>query len=132
MKTNDTATLTHPLITAAHLRRKAIIYVRQSSREMAGSIAAQINQAEFARAYGWPEHLIEVIDEDLGKCGSSLEHRNGWQRMLDQIANNKVGAVFAANISRLSRQLIAYEQLRSLVSRHGTLLCIANYVSDPR
>jgi DNA invertase Pin-like site-specific DNA recombinase len=123
--------LTNPLVTAAQLKRKAIIYVRQSTEENPSSRALRESQVELARAYGWPEHLIEVIDEDLGKCGSSLEHRTGWQRMLDQVANNKVGAVFAANISRLSRQLIAYEQLRILASSHGALLCIDNHVIDP-
>jgi hypothetical protein len=34
-------------------------------------VAYQRNQVELARAYGWPEDLIEVIDDDLGKSGSS-------------------------------------------------------------
>jgi len=54
MKTNDAATLTHPLITAEHLRRKAIVYVRQSSMEQVerntGSQIYQRSQLDLARA----------------------------------------------------------------------------------
>lgn len=85
-----------------------------------------------ARAYGWTEDRIEVIDEDLGKSGSSVERRTGWQYMLQQIAANAVGAVFAVNISRLSRQLIDFETLRILASFHGVLLVMDNRISDPR
>jgi DNA invertase Pin-like site-specific DNA recombinase len=118
-----------PLITAEHLGRKAIVYVRQSSqiREETG----RIDQLQLARSYGWTEDLIEVIDEDTGKSGSSVEHRTGWRCMLDQIIAGGVAAIFAASVSRLSRQVIEYEQLRMLASEHGTLLCIGNRVIDP-
>jgi DNA invertase Pin-like site-specific DNA recombinase len=85
-----------------------------------------------ARAYGWPEDSIEVIDEDLGKSGSSVDRRIGWHSMLDQIAANKVGVVFAANISRLAREMLPLENLRLLASYHGTLLCLDSRISDPR
>jgi DNA invertase Pin-like site-specific DNA recombinase len=84
-----------------------------------------------ALAYGWPEELIEVIDEDLGKSGSSVDGRTGWQRMLDQIAANSVGCVFAVNVSRLGRELLAIEQLRLMAMYHGVLLCLDNRLSDP-
>ncbi len=129
------STLTNPLITPEHRRRKAIVYLRQSSVEQVekntGSQAFQRNQVELARAYGWPEDLITVIDEDLGKSGSSVDQRTGWQRMLEEIAANRVGAVFAANISRLGREVLALEQLRVLAQYHGTLLCLDNRFSDP-
>jgi DNA invertase Pin-like site-specific DNA recombinase len=122
-----------PLITAEHLGRKAIVYVRKSShiREETGRRALHLDQFQLARQYGWTEHLIEVIDEDVGKPGSSVEHRTGWRCMLDQIIAGGVAAIFAASVSRLSRQVIEYEQLRMLASEHGTLLCIGNRVIDP-
>src|SRR5215207_9614906 len=96
------AVLVHPLITPEHLRRKAVIYIRQSSIEQVekntGSQSFQRDQEELARQYGWPDHLIEVIDDDLGKSGSSTQRRLGWQRMLNDVAANAVGAIFAANI----------------------------------
>ena len=119
----------YPLIIADHLSRKAIIYVRESA-ENTGSRAISESQVQFARAYGWPEHLIEVIEDDLGKSGASTG-RSGWQRMLANIATNSVGIVFAISVSRLTRQVSAYEQLRSLAADHGTLFCIGNRITDP-
>jgi DNA invertase Pin-like site-specific DNA recombinase len=135
MKTNDKPTLKHPLITPEHLGRKALPYIRQSSVEQVekntGSQTFQRNQVELARSYGWPDHLIEVIDEDLGKSGSTVDRRTGWQRMLKEIAANKVGAVFSVNVSRLGREMLPVEELRILAAHHGTLLCLDGRFSDP-
>ena len=135
MTPNDATNVTHPLITAEHLSRKAIVYLRQSSPEQVeqntGSQAFQRSQIDLARAYGWPDDQIDVIDEDLGKSGSTVDRRTGWQKMLEKIAANKVGVVFAANISRLGRQMLPLEELRLLACYHGTLLCFDNRLSDP-
>src|SRR5262249_23580893 len=123
--------LTHPLITAEHLKRNAIVYVRQSTEENAGSGALHQNQLELAQVYGWPEHQIKVIGEDVGKSGASVDCRTGWQRMLNEIANNAGGIVFATSVSRLTRQTSVHEQLLSLAGDHGTLLCTGNRIIDP-
>jgi DNA invertase Pin-like site-specific DNA recombinase len=135
MTPNQAQILTHPLITAEHLLRKAVVYIRQSSVEQVekntGSQAYQRSQFELAQTYGWPVDRIEVIDEDLGKSGSSVDRRTGWQRMLKEIAANKVGVVFAANVSRLGREMLPLEELRLLASYHGTLLFLDNRFCDP-
>jgi DNA invertase Pin-like site-specific DNA recombinase len=119
-------------ITVKHLSRRAIVYARRSSqlREATGDKTRQLDQIQVARQYGWPTHLIEVIDEDVGKAGSSIEHRSGYQRMLDQIIAGGVGAIFAEGVSRLSRCVTEYERLRTLASDHDTLLCIGNNVIE--
>src|SRR5215470_5556029 len=128
--------LTDSLITPDHLRRKALIYLRQSTpeqvRENTGSTDFQRSQRDLAHAYGWPDHLIEMIEDDLGKSGSSTAGRTGWKAMHDQIAAGKVGAVFVANISRLSRQLIDFEIFRGLASYNQTLLIVDGRVIDPK
>ena len=125
----------HPLITADHLRRKAIIYIRQSTMEQVrhntGSTDFQRTQIEIAREYGWPDHLIQVIDQDLGRSGSSTVTRTGWQLMLDQIDAKKVGAVFATNISRLSRQTLDFETFRVLCALRKVILISDGHVIDP-
>jgi DNA invertase Pin-like site-specific DNA recombinase len=127
--------LTNPLITPGHLGRKALIYIRQSTLDQVvrntGSQALQREQTELARAYGWPEDLIEIIDEDLAKSGSVIDRRTGWQSMLDQIATHGVGCVFSVNISRMGRQLLPIEQLRIMALYHKTLLCLDNRFTDP-
>jgi DNA invertase Pin-like site-specific DNA recombinase len=135
MKSNGGGTLSSPLITAEHRRRKAIVYLRQSSlgqvEKNTGSQAFQRSQFDLARSYGWQDESIQIIDDDLGKSGSSVDRRTGWQSMLEQIAANTVGVVFAANISRLGREMLALEHLRVLAAYHGTLLCLDNRLSDP-
>ena len=131
MQTKEAEGLTHPLVTAEHLKRKAIVYVRLATREQTPDhnrrIARQKNQTQLARRYGWPEHLIEVIDEDTGK---PAHLRTGWQRMLDQIAADRVGVVIAADISRFARELVEVEKLRLLAADHGALLCVDNRIID--
>jgi DNA invertase Pin-like site-specific DNA recombinase len=100
-------------------------------RHNSGSTDFQRNQVELARQFGWPNHLIQVIDEDLGRSGSSTVARSGWKSMLEEIAANQVGAVFAANISRLSRQLIDFESFRVLAAYHKVLLITDGRVIDP-
>jgi trehalose-6-phosphatase len=57
------------LVKASHLIRKAFVYLRQSTRpqveENEGSTGHQREQTRFPREWGWPEELIEVIDEEL-------------------------------------------------------------------
>ena len=81
---------THPLVTSDHLRRKAVTYIRQSSeeqvRENTGSVDFQRGLKSVAQRYGWPESQIEIIDEDLGRSGSSSEGRTG----VAPITNNDV------------------------------------------
>ncbi|HYU52905.1 MAG TPA: hypothetical protein VEK37_08165, partial [Gemmatimonadaceae bacterium] len=61
-------------ITAAHLSRQAIVYLRQSSAAQVEhnreSTERQYALAGKARELGWPEDRILVIDEDLGLSGS--------------------------------------------------------------
>jgi DNA invertase Pin-like site-specific DNA recombinase len=100
-------------------------------RHNSGSTDFQRSQVELARQYGWSDHLIQVVDEDLGRSGSSIVGRSGWKAMLDEIAANQVGAVFAANISRLSRQLLDFETFRVLAAYHQVLLITDGRVIDP-
>ena len=122
MKTIDSNIDIQALITAEHLRRMAIIYVRQSSREAIGGDDQVNTQLAFARRHGWAEHLIEVISEDIGKSGSSVENRSGWHRLLKQIRGGEVGAVFVSNVSRLTRQVSEYDYFATLALENGVLL----------
>ena len=125
----------HPLVTPDHLRRLAVIYIRQSTeeqvRENVGSTAYQRSLTAVAQSYGWPDSLIETIDEDLGKSGSASERRTGWQRLHTMIAAEQVGAVFVATISRLSRQVLDFELFRILAAGHKTLLYADGRFVDP-
>jgi DNA invertase Pin-like site-specific DNA recombinase len=100
-------------------------------RHNTGSTDFQRSQVELARQHGWPDHLIQIVNEDLGRSASSIVGHSGWKSMLDDIAANLVGAVFAANISRLSRQLLDFETFRVLAAYHNVLLVTDKRVIDP-
>jgi DNA invertase Pin-like site-specific DNA recombinase len=125
----------HPLIKPDHLRRRAVVYIRQSTedqvRENVGSTAYQRSLTAVPRSYGWPDSLIEIIDEDLGRSGSSSERRTGWQRLQTMIKADQVGAVFVVTISRLSRQVLDFELFRRLAAKHNTLLYADGRFADP-
>ena len=65
-------------ITANHLSRQAIIYLRQSSAAQVEnnreSTDRQYALAAKARELGWPDRIV-VIDEDLGLSGSGFVAR---------------------------------------------------------
>lgn len=126
---------THPLITGDHLRRQAIIYIRQSSEEQVRhntcSADYQRSLGAVARSYGWRKELIEVIDEDLGVTGSSTVLRSGWERLKQLIAEKRVGCVFVATISRMARQLVDFEVFRLIAAANKTLIYTDGRFVDP-
>src|SRR5205814_4511214 len=68
-------------ITASHLARHAVVYLRQSSAAQVEhnreSTERQYALASKARELGWPAERIVVIDEDLGLSGGGTATRSG-------------------------------------------------------
>jgi DNA invertase Pin-like site-specific DNA recombinase len=69
-------------VTAAHLRRLALVYVRQSTTSQVEynreSTERQYRLAERASELGWQREQINVLDQDLGISGSGLAERAGF------------------------------------------------------
>jgi DNA invertase Pin-like site-specific DNA recombinase len=133
--TNEVSLQTHPWITADHLRRLAVVYMRQSTEEQVqkntGSTQYQRDLATVARDYGWPKSQITIIDEDLGRSGSTTEKRTGLERLQEMIEADQVGAVFVANISRIGRQVLHVEMFRLKAALHNTLLYSDGRFTNP-
>src|SRR5437868_1358627 len=81
--------------------------------------------------FGWPRGRIDVIDEDLGISGRSIEGRSGFQRLLAEVALEHVGMVLGIEMSRLARSCRDWHQLLELCAVFGTLLGDADGVYDP-
>jgi DNA invertase Pin-like site-specific DNA recombinase len=83
-------------ITAEHLARRAVVYVRQSTMtQVLGNTESQRRQyglVDQARTVGFA--TVEVIDEDLGRSGSGVMERPGFQRLVASVCAGSVGAVF--------------------------------------
>lgn len=93
-------------ITASHLSRQAIVYLRQSSAAQVEnnreSTDRQYAHAAKARELGWPDDRIIVIDEDLGVSGSGFVARSGFARVTAAVALAHVGLVLGLEVSRLA------------------------------
>ena len=117
-----------------HLQRKALIYVRQSTmkqvRENTESTARQYGLVDTATALGWRKDLINVIDEDLGKSASSAANRNGFQKLVAEVAMGQVGIVMGLEISRLARNNADFQQLLQLCGTNNTLIYDADALYD--
>lgn len=127
----------HPFFTPERLRKRCIVYVRQSTmvqvRENWGSTMLQREQQiALARSFGYPESHIDVIDEDLGRSGKSADHRTGWQEMLRRLVTGTYSAVFTTNIARLSREMGDFEELRVIAKLYDVILVVDGRPADPR
>ena len=98
---------TSELITPAHLRKKAVIYVRQSTLTQVilnqESLRLQYALEQRAQSLGWRPEDIEVIDADLGLTGASAQHRTGFQELVTKVTLGQAGIILSSDVTRLSR-----------------------------
>ena len=84
-------------VTASHLKRKAYLYVRQSSMqqvfENTESTERQYALRQRAVAMGWRLEDIVVIDCDQGQSGASAADRKGFQQLVAQVSMGQAGIV---------------------------------------
>jgi DNA invertase Pin-like site-specific DNA recombinase len=118
-----------------HLDRAAIVYGRQSTPQQVldhqESTARQYALADRAVALGWHRQRVTVIDDDLGKSGQSIEGRPGFQRLLAEVALDRVGLILSLEMSRLARSCKDWHQLLELCGRFRVLLADADGLYDP-
>ncbi|NTX17864.1 recombinase family protein [Myxococcus sp. CA056] len=109
-----------------HLRRRAVVYLRQSTlkqvMEHTESTRRQYLLRERAQALGWRPDAIEVVDEDLGRSGASAQGRSGFQRVSEEVARGEVGALFALDVSRLARSSADWHRLLDLCGLADVLI----------
>src|SRR6201993_4725795 len=122
-------------VTTAHRAKLAYIYVRQSTvgqvRQHQESTELQYRLVDRAALFGWPKERIEVIDDDLGKSGTSSDSRGGFQRLIAEIGLGKAGLVLSLDASRLARNNRDWHQLLELCSLFGVLIADGERLYDP-
>jgi DNA invertase Pin-like site-specific DNA recombinase len=122
-------------VTTSHRAKLAYIYVRQSTagqvRQHQESTELQYRLVDRAAAFGWPKERIEVIDDDLGKSGTSSDGRGGFQRLIAEIGLGKAGLVLSLDASRLARNNRDWHQLLELCSLFGVLIADGERLYDP-
>jgi hypothetical protein len=126
--------MTSDKVTPDHLRRRAIVYVRQSTViQVLHNLESQLRQynlAEYARELGFTD--VVTIDEDLGKSGSGLVERPGFQRLVAEVCGGQVGAVLSIEASRLARNGRDWHHLIELCGVVGVVVIDPEGIYDPR
>jgi DNA invertase Pin-like site-specific DNA recombinase len=122
-------------IQASHLDRLAIVYVRQSTlRQVAEhqeSTQLQYGLVHRAEALGWHPDRVLTIDDDLGKSGSSVEGRIGFQKLVAEVGLNHVGLILGIEMSRLARSSTDWHQLLEICALFDTLIADLDGLYDP-
>ena len=118
-----------------HLDRLAIVYVRQSSPHQAlmnqESLKLQYDLQHRARAAGWDPSLIRIIDSDLGRTGRTTEGRPGFQELVTLVNEQRVGIIFAYDVTRLARNCTDWYQLLDLCGFRSCLVGDQDGIYDP-
>jgi len=95
------------LVTAQHLQRKAVIYIRQSTPHQVlsnqESLRLQYALQQRTLELGWRAEDIEIIDADLGLTATSAAHRAGFQELVAKVTLGQVGIILSVDVMRLSR-----------------------------
>jgi DNA invertase Pin-like site-specific DNA recombinase len=89
----------------------------------------QYGLADRARELGF--HNVTVIDDDLGRSGSGLVERPGFQRLVAEVCTGEVGAVFCIEASRLARNGRDWHHLIELCGMVGAVVVDPDGVYDP-
>ena len=122
-------------VTARHLPRQAMLYVRQSTLhqvlENTESTARQYALRDRALALGWDAARIVVIDQDLGQSGASAADRAGFQRLVAEVGLGQVGLVMGLEVSRLARSSLDWHHLLEICAMTGTLILDEDGLYDP-
>jgi DNA invertase Pin-like site-specific DNA recombinase len=124
----------NPKVSADHLARAAIVYVRQSTMaQVVGNLESQRRQYDLAgaaRAAGFKS--VTVIDDDLGRSGSGTVERPGFERLVALVCSGDIGAVYCIEASRLARNGRDWHHLIELCALAGTLVIDPEGAYDPR
>ena len=122
-------------ITETHLRRRAVVYVRQSTLTQ-----VQVNTESSERQYalreralklGWPASSISVVNEDTACSGSSSEGRLGFKELVAEVGLGRVGLILALETSRLARSSADWHKLLDLCVLTETLIADADGIYSP-
>lgn len=119
---------------ATHLKRSAYLYIRQSTLrqvyENTESTKRQYGLKQKILALGWSCDLIITIDSDLGKSGTSSEHRQGFKKLVSEVGMGHAGLVASLEVSRLCRNSSDWARLLEICALTDTLIMDEDGIYD--
>jgi DNA invertase Pin-like site-specific DNA recombinase len=126
---------TSELITPAHLARKALIYIRQSTPQqvLSNQESLRLQYALQLRALelGWRSEDIQVIDCDLGRTGAVAQNRQGFQEVVARVTLGEAGILLSSEVTRLSRNCSDWYPLLDICGYRDCLIADRDGIYDP-
>jgi DNA invertase Pin-like site-specific DNA recombinase len=124
-------------ITAEHLNKLACVYARVSTmRGVKENLVGWERQREvgieLALELGWSRENIRVFDEDHQPLsGSTTEGRYGYKEMIDDVIDERVGAVLSLEPARVGRDSADWHILIKMCALTSTLVIDPHGIYDP-
>src|SRR6187455_3567798 len=122
------------LVTARHLSRKAVVYIRQSHPHQVlsnqESLRLQYALCQRARDLGWREADVEVVDADLGLSGAAADHRRGFKDLIARVTLGEIGIILSYDVTRLARNCSDWYPLLDLCGFRQCLIADRDGVYD--
>lgn len=110
-------------------------YVRQSTagrvRQYQESTELQYHLVDRAITLGWPREHVAIIDDDLGKSGTSTAERYGFQRLISEMGLGNAGLVLSLDASRPARNNRDWHQLPELCTIFRVLIADGERLYEP-
>ncbi len=123
------------LIQPTHLKRKAVVYIRQSTPHQVvsnqESLRLQYALRQRAGELGWHQADIDVIDADLGLSGASAAHRSGFKELVGRVGLSEVGLILSIDVTRLARNCSDWYPLLDICGLRECLIADRDGVYDP-
>src|SRR3978361_2181136 len=118
--------MTSDLVTARHLCRKAVIYIRQSTPHQVitnqESLRLQYALRQRAGDLGWDAGNIELVDADLGLSGATMTHREGFKDVIARVTLGEIGIILSYEVTRLARNCSDWYPLLDLCGYQHCLI----------
>jgi DNA invertase Pin-like site-specific DNA recombinase len=123
------------IIRPLHHERLAIVYVRQSSPHQVinnqESLDLQYKLGDRAQAAGWSAQRVRIIDTDLGRSARTVQNRPGFQELVALVNDEKVGVIYAYDVTRLARNCTDWYHLLDLCGYRNCLVGDQDSIYDP-
>lgn len=121
------------LLPPSVLKRKAVVYVRQSTQAQVQSnlesTRRQYELVDAAKRRGF--RRVEVIDDDLGRSASGTTALPGFERLVAALCAGEIGAVLCLGASRLARNGRDWHHLLELCGLVDARVIDLDGVYDP-
>ena len=118
-----------------HLDRYVYVYIRQSTilqvRKNTTSTLQQYELVKRAIDLGWSPEKVIVIDCDQARSASTTQGRDGFKKILSEVAMGSVGAVMSLKGDRLSRDSYSWHKFLKFCELSDTLVIDEAGIYDP-